>query len=152
MPSIPLPLVFVTALLAACTTAQNQAPTLTQAEAPRGCALGVAGATVVAEDTEGGIALTFTSKDRPHEIRERANDTAAQHGPGERLGRGHDGQHGSGGDHGLQMAQAPAARSVADDIENGARVRFVPVDPAEKETLRAKLRDRARAMNAQPCK
>ncbi|MDB4939342.1 MAG: hypothetical protein JWP87_6314 [Labilithrix sp.] len=152
MSSNPLPLVFVTLLLAACTTAQTPAPTLTQAEAPRGCALGVAGATVVAEDTSDGIALSFTSKDRPEEMRERANDAAAQHGPGERLGRGHEGRHGSGGDHGLQMIQAPAARSVADDIENGARVRFVPVDPAEKEVLRAKLRDRADAMNAQPCK
>lgn len=151
MSSNGLALVFVTLLLGACTT-QTPAPTLTQAEAPRGCALGVAGATVVAEDTPDGIALSFTSKDKPEEMRERANDAAAQHGPGQRVGRGHDGRHGSGGDHGLQLIQAPPAKSAAEDIENGARVRFVPADPAEKEVLRAKLRDRADAMNAQPCK
>jgi hypothetical protein len=152
MSSNAFALVFVTLVTAACTTAQTPAPTLTQADAPRGCALGVPGATVVAEDTPDGIALSFTSKDKPEEMRERANDAAAQHGPGERVGRGHQGHHGEGGDHGLQMIQAPPARSVAEDIENGSRVRFVPADPAEKTRLRAKLRERVDAMNAQQCK
>jgi len=137
---------------AACTTAQTPAPTLTKGEAPRGCALGVAGATVVAEDTPDGIALSFTSKDRAAERRERANDAAAQHGPGERLGAGHDGRHGHGGEHGLQMMQAPTAKSAAEDIEGGARIRFVPADPAEKELLRTKLRERVAAMNTATCK
>ena len=106
----------------------------------------------MAEDTLDGIALSFTSKDKPDEMRERANDAAAQHGPGERVGRGHEGRHGTGGDHGLQMIQAPAARSSAADIENGARIRFVPADPTDKEHLRAKLRERADAMNAASCK
>lgn len=137
---------------AACTTAQTPPPSLTKAEAPRGCPLGVPGASVVAEDTSDGIALSFTSKDKAAEMRERANDAAAQHGPGERVGAGHDGRHGHGGEHGLQMMQAPTAKSVADDIEGGARIRFVPSDPAEKELLRAKLRERAAAMNAATCK
>ena len=144
-------LVSLVALAAACTTAQTTSPTLTKGESPRGCALGVSGATVAAADTPDGIALSFTSKDRAAEMRERANDAAAQHGPGERLGRGHDGRHGHGGDHGLQMIQAPTAKSAADDIDGGARIRFVPSDPAEKELLRAKLRERATAMNAATC-
>ena len=152
MSSNTLALLFLTLAAAACTTAQTSPPTLTQAEAPRGCALGVPGATVVADDTPDGIALSFTSRDKPEEMRERANDATAQHGPGERVGRGHDGRHGKGGDHGLQMMQAPAARSAAEDIENGARVRFVPADLAEKEHLRAKLRERADAMNATSCR
>jgi len=152
MSSNALALVFVALAAAACTTAQTPAPTLTQGEAPRGCALGVPGATVVAEDTPDGVALSFTSKGKPEQMRERANDAAAQHGPGERVGAGHLGRHGQGGDHGLQMAQVPAAKSVAEDIENGARIRFVPADPAEKDRLRAKLRERADAMNAQTCK
>ena len=139
-------------VVAGCTTGQTPAPSLTQAEAPRGCALGVAGATVVAEDTADGIALRFTSKNNAEEMRERAHDAAAQHGPGQRVGLGHDLRHGHGGDHGLQMIQAPAATSVAEDVESGARIRFVPADPAEKERLRAKLRERADAMNAQSCK
>lgn len=139
------------ALSAACTTAQPPPPSLTKGEAARGCALGVAGATVIAEDTPDGIALSFTSKDRAPEMRERANDAAAQHGPGERLGSGHEGRHGHGGEHGLQMMQAPTARTAADDIEGGARIRFVPADPTEKDLLRAKLRERATAMNAATC-
>lgn len=145
-------LVSLVALAAACTTAQAPPPSLTKAEAPHGCALGVAGATVVAEDTTDGIALSFTSKDRAAEMRERVNDAAAQHGPGERLGGGHEGRHGHGGEHGLQMMQAPTARAAADDIEGGARIRFVPADPAEKELLRSKLRERAAAMNTATCK
>jgi hypothetical protein len=150
--ALALLLVSLAAASAACTTAQSPPPSLTKGEAPRGCALGVPGATVVAEDTPEGIALSFTSKDRATEMRQRANDAAAQHGPGERLGAGHDGKHGHGGEHGLQMMQAPTARSVADDIEGGARIRFVPADPAEKELLRAKLRERVDAMNASTCK
>jgi hypothetical protein len=147
-----LVLVALAGSAAACTTAQTPPPSLTKAEAPRGCALGVVGATVVAEDTPDGIALSFTSKDRAAEMRERANDAAAQHGSGERLGAGHNGRHGHGGEHGLQMMQAPTARSAADDIDGGARIRFVPADPAEKELLRARLRERVAAMNTATCK
>ncbi len=135
-----------------CTTGQSPAPVLSHAEGLRGCALGVSGATVTAEDTPDGIALNFTSKDGAGELRLRANDAAAQHGPGARVGGGHEGRHGHGGDHGLQMMQAPAATTIAEDIEGGARIRFVPADPADKDRLRAKLRERSEAMNAQSCK
>ena len=147
-----LALALLALFAAACTTAQTASPTLTQAEAPRGCALGVAGATVVAADTPDGIALSFRSSNRPEEMRERANDAAAQHGPGQRLGRGHDGgKHGDGADHGLKMMQAPPARSVAEDIEGGARIRFVAADVHDTEALRTRLRERADAMNNMTC-
>jgi hypothetical protein len=153
MSSNAVALVFLGLLAAACTSSQSTSPTLTQGEAPRGCPLGVPGATVTAEDTADGIALTFTSsKDRVDEMRARARESAAQHGPGERLGLGHDGRHGHGGEHGLQTFQAPPSRSVAEDTENGARIRFVPADPADTDALRAKLRERADAMNAASCK
>jgi hypothetical protein len=134
-----------------CTSAQGPTPSLTQAETPRGCPLGVPGATVVAEDTPEGVALSFTSKDKVGEMRQRANDAAAQYGPGAKMGRGHDGRHGHGGTHGLQLMQAPASHAVASDIEGGARIQFAPADPADKEVLRATLRERAAAMNAAAC-
>jgi hypothetical protein len=81
----------------------------------------------------------------------RANDAAAQHGPGQRLGMGHGGKHNDGGDHGLQLMQAPVAYSVATDIEGGARIRFVPVDAADRDALRAQLRDRAVKLSAATC-
>lgn len=152
MASKTFALALVGILAAACTTAQTSNPSLTQGDAPRGCPLGVAGATVVAEDTPDGIALSFRSKNRPQEMRERANDAAAQHGPGQRLGRGHEGKHGDGADHGLQLMQAPPARSVAEDIEDGARVRFVAADLRDTDALRTKLRERASAMNDLTCK
>jgi hypothetical protein len=149
-----LALVFVALLAAGCTTAQGQQtpPHLTQADTRHGCALGVGGGAVSAEDTPEGIALSFTSMDKAEEMRERVNDAAAQHGPGARMGRGHDRRHAEGGDHGLQMMQMPPAHSAAEDIEGGARIRFVPVDAADKEGLRTKLRERAASMNAQSCK
>lgn len=142
------------AALGGCSTAQPrpQTPTLTHADAPAACPLGVAGASVVAEDTPDGITLSFRSQDRPGQMRERANDAAAQHGQGQHLGLGHyGGQHSDGGDHGLQMMQMPPARSVAEDSEGGARIHFVAVDAVDTETLRTKLRARAKAMTIQPC-
>ena len=144
-------LVVVASIFGSAGCTRQLTPSLTQAEIPRGCALGVAGSNVVAEDTPDGIALLFTSRDKPEEMRERANDAAAQHGPGAHMGRGHEGQHGQGADHGLQMIQGPAARAVAEDVEGGARLRFVATDPAETEALRAKLRKQADAMNATAC-
>lgn len=138
-------------ILVAAGCAQQVAPTLTQADVPRGCALGVPGSKVVAEDTPDGIALIFTSRDRPAEMRERANDAAAQHGPGARMGVGHEGRHEHGADHGLQMGQGPTARSTAEDIAGGARVRFVATDSNETDALRTKLHKQADAMNATPC-
>lgn len=149
--TLPLTLVLAAALAAAGCTTAAPAASLTQAEWPlQGCALGVPGTIAIAEDTPEGITLSFVSRDR-REVRERANDAAAQHGPGQRLGRGHDGAHGRGGDHGLQMRQAPAADAVATAIEQGARIRFAAVEPKERDLLRTKLRDRANAMNAQEC-
>ena len=147
-----LVLIVVAFVAGGCTTALAPAPRLTQGEVSRGCPLGVGGATVVAEDTPDGIALSFTSVDKVVEVRERAGDAAAQHGQGQHLGRGHDGRHAEGGDHGLQMMQMPPARAAAADIDGGSRVGFVPNDPADKTVLRAKLRDRAAAMNALACK
>jgi hypothetical protein len=139
-------------LLAGCSTTQEAAPpVLTQGEIPRGCPLGVPGARVWAEDVPSGIVLSFVSADRPDEMRARARDAAAQCGPGSKLGQGHAGKHGEGGTHGLQMMQAPPAYSGAVDIEGGARIHFVAVDPADVELLRAKLRERADRMNATSC-
>ena len=153
MSSKAVALVLVTLVAVGCTTAQSQqSPRLTQADTRLGCPLGIAGATVSVEDTADGVALGFTSVDKPAEMRERANDAAAQHGPGARMGRGHEGGHAEGGEHGLKAMQMPAARSVAEDIPGGARIRFVPADPADKDALRVKVRERAAMMNASSCK
>jgi hypothetical protein len=146
-------LVILTIAFAACTTEEPrmQTRTPTAERARLGCPLGVAGATVTAEDTPEGITLSFRSSDKPTEMRARANDAAAQHGQGNHLGLGHDGHHSNGADHGLQMMQMPPAHSAADDIEGGARIRFVAVESVDTETLRTKLHARASAMTSQSC-
>lgn len=138
--------------LGGCSSTHFPRAALTQAEVVRGCPLGVPGGVVTTERTEEGMALLFTSQDHPGVMRVRAREAAAQHGPGQHVGRGHNGAHGHGGDHGLQLMQMPAAHSIATDIEGGARVRFEAVDPAEAEALRAKLQARAAAMNNAICK
>jgi hypothetical protein len=138
-------------ILIAAGCARQLTPSLTYAEIPLGCALGLPGSSVVAEDIEDGIALVFTSRDRPEEMRERARDAAAQHGPYARMGRSHEGRHAQGTNHGLQMSQGPVARTVTEDVEGGARIQLVAVDPAEAEALRARLRKQAVALNAMKC-
>jgi hypothetical protein len=150
-----LVLALASLLLAAvgCTAAETTPPPAsTRKEAIVGCPLGVAGAKVGVEEVPDGIVLRFTSTDKAKEMRERANDAAAQHGPGQGMGLGHDGRHGDGAAHGLQLMQAPPSRSVATDIEGGASIHFVPSADTDKIELRAKLRERAAAMNAMACK
>jgi len=137
---------------AGCTAAETTPPPASaRKEAVVGCPLGVAGAKVAAEEVSDGIILRFTSVDKAKELRERANDAAAQHGPGQGMGLGHDGRHGDGAAHGLQLMQAPPSRSVATDIDGGASIHFIPSSETDKTELRAKLRERAAAMNVTAC-
>lgn len=134
-------------LAAACSTStQKGETTVTRAESPRGCPLGVPGAQVTVEDTLDGVAMTFTSKDKTDELRARARTSAAMYGP-QQAGIGHEGQHGQGGHHGLQPMQMPPVYTSTEDVENGARIRLAPVDPNDLGTLRAKARERAAAMS-----
>lgn len=140
--------------LVACaptTATQGDTTVITKADAPRGCPLGVPGAIVSVQDTDDGIALTFLSVDRSVELRERVHYAAAQHGPGQKLGMGHDGKHGDGGDHGLQAFQMPAMYAGVEDLDKGARMVLTPVDAADLATLRAKARDRADRMTHSAC-
>ncbi len=135
-------------LAAGCSTASTPKSdtTVTRAEAPRGCPLGVDGAQVTVEDTVDGVAMTFTSKDKVDELRTRARDSAAMYGP-RKAGQGHDGKHAQGGHHGLQPMQMPPAWASTEDVEGGARIRLSPVDAGDLGALRAKARERAMAMS-----
>jgi hypothetical protein len=142
----------ILALAVGCTTAATPRgeTTVTQAEAPRPCPLGVDGARVVAEDTPEGAMLTFLSMDKTDELRGRARSSAAMYGP-RRAGAGHDGKHAQGGHHGLKPMQMPPAYASTEDIEGGVRMRLSPVDPGDLDALRSKVRERATAMS-QSCR
>jgi hypothetical protein len=135
---------------AACTTAEpprSPATSILQAPTSSACPLGVPGAHVAADDTDSGIALTFTATaERLSDLRERAGYAAAMHGPGEHMGKGHEGRHGNGGEHGLKAMHLPPAYAVEEDIDGGARIVLRPADPNDLSLLRAKVRARAEAM------
>lgn len=136
-------------LAAACSTAATGKgeTTVTNAPAPQPCPLGVDGAEVVVEDTAQGVALTFTtSAENADDLRKRGRHAASMYGP-RKAGEGHDGRHASGGHHGLMPMQMPPAYALAEDVENGIKIRLFPVDDADLAALRSRARERAVAMS-----
>lgn len=138
--------------LVACTEASpppRAADAIRSAPPPSTCPLGVEGARVAYEDTANGGRLTFTAPPAQLDsLRRRARDAAALHGPGQRLGEGHEGRHGTGGDHGLRAMQLPPMSAGEQDVEGGARIDMTPSYDGDLLVLRAKLRERADALMA----
>ncbi len=150
-------LIVATAAIVGCTTGREatkgEPTTVTQAETQKPpCPLGVMGAHVTAEDTPDGVVLSFTTDGDPTELRQRVFDASAMYGPGARMGKGHEGTHGEGGQHGLLAMQLPPLSAASAEIPQGARIRFVPANAADLETMRTKLRARALDMNTTACK
>jgi hypothetical protein len=148
---IELMVVMLALAAVACTEAQPapvSATSMKTAAPPPACPLGVSGARVAYEDTESGGRLTLTAPPAQlDDLRRRARDAAAMHGPA-RQGEGHEGRHAMGGEHGLRPMQLPPSRGEAQDLEGGARIDLTPYDAADLTVLRAKLRDRAHEMMA----
>lgn len=147
-------LIVLGVLLSACTEAHQAQPPMTPASAtvvtPRAtstCALGVPGARVFFIETRPGARLLFTAEPSLlDELRRRVLQASAMHGPGARRGEGHEGHHGDGGRHGLQVVQMPPVRAEGSVFENGAFIDFVAVDPKDRAVVLAKLRGRVEAM------
>jgi hypothetical protein len=137
------------ALASACSTAATGKgeTQISSAETPlRTCPFGIEGAAVYVEDTPQGVALTFTTTtDKTDELRARGRHAANMYGP-RKAGEGHDGRHATGGHHGLMPMQMPPAYGLAEDVENGIKLRLFPVDDKDLATLRARARERAVAM------
>jgi hypothetical protein len=135
------------ALGAACSTAATGKGETSLTNAPiHPCALGVDGAEVAVEDTPRGVALTFTAApDKLDELRARVQHAANMYGP-RKAGVGHDGQHGSGGHHGLMPMQMPPAYALAEDVDGGMKLRLFPVDEGDLAAIRGRARERAIAM------
>ena len=137
------------ALATACSTAATGKgeTSLTNANAAPPCPLGVTGAEVVVDDTQEGVALTFSSSpEKVDDLRARARHAANMYGP-RKAGEGHDGRHATGGHHGLMPMQMPPAFAITRDVDNGIEVRLTPVDAKDLTVLRARARERAVAMS-----
>ncbi len=134
------------------------------AQAHRGCPMmAPAGARVAAVDTSDGAAIELTTSGDVVALRARAREMAdmhdrmremhahgGMHGQG---GQGMYGMHGQGGMHmhGPMHPQMMMASVRVDDIANGARVVFVPADPAQLAALRAEVHEHVAIMQRGDC-
>lgn len=122
-----------------------------QSDTARGCPLGVRGVQVETQDSPDGIDIVFTTHNHVDDLRLRVRDAAAMHGSGAHKGPGHDGDHGRGQSHGLQLVALPAVTARADDIPSGAKLHLATVDPAEVGTVRLRVRQRLETLAEQDC-
>lgn len=110
------------------------------------CPVAVPGTVVAAEETELGISLAFTTTDSRNvgELRRRVQAMARMHEQHRVRGeeRGPGSKPGNGGMMGGGMAgrPMPPSRVTVEEIPDGARLVFEPVDPAQKEALREHVR------------
>lgn len=121
-------------------------------EASTTCPFGVRGARVKMDDIEGGVVLTLRAYGDVNDIRRRARDAAAMYGPGAHRGKGHEGKHGGGEQHGIGLRHLGVpVQAVAEDTADGARIVVRPKDPADLEKMRAALADRERSTRTGTC-
>jgi hypothetical protein len=118
-----------------------------------GCPMGVQGADVTVADTDGGVALTFTTDagnvaDLRTSVKKMAQMYETHHGyvgmmwdhmGDEGLGRGGSGMGGENMGH-MARRGMPAARNTVTDTIKGARLAFWPTDPAQLDALRTHVR------------
>ena len=126
-----------------------------------GCPMVVQGADVAVSDTEGGVALTFTT-DAPDvsDLRTRVRSMAQMYemhrGHGAMMWhqmRGEDIGHGSGMgmEHMAGSGPMPAASSAVTDTDKGARIELRPTDASQLDTLRQHVRLHQQRMHSGEC-
>lgn len=139
--------------------APGQGPMMGQGQFRQACPIAVEGTDVEVEDTENGVALTFTTESGDVElVRERAEHLAAMYEM--HRGRGHMMWHhmGRGGGHmgrgmgpGAGQGPMPAANATVEEIEGGARLVLTPVGGEDLATLRQHARFHQQRMHAGQC-
>lgn len=101
------------------------------------CPSGVPGARIRMVETDDGVAFLLKAFGDVDDVRRRARDAAAMYGPGAHRGRGHDGAHGTGQQHGLALDRLGVPVVVeSTDTADGARIVVRPKDPADLPRLR----------------
>lgn len=116
------------------------------------CPMHAPGASVTAQDTQGGAALVFTTTGDVEDLRTRVRQMADMHnrmGPhtmgGQMQGGGmHEG-------HGMMGMMMVESEATVADIEGGARLELRPRDPAQLDQLRASVRTHAQQLAAGEC-
>jgi hypothetical protein len=116
------------------------------------CPLGVEDATAYAEDVPGAIEVTLTSMTKTEELRMRVASAAKAYGPMRHRGPGHDGRHGLGHQHGLQLIWLNRVSIVYEEIPAGARLRITPNESDELAKVRATVHEHVLDIASRPCK
>lgn len=120
------------------------------------CPLSAEAVQIEVSDTDNGVALTFiTTSGEVADLRPRARYMAEMYTlqSAQRAMMGHqmDGDHGRGMVGGVRHGLMPAATATVEDVEGGARILLVPVDPSLLESLREHARRHGERMQAGEC-
>ena len=106
------------------------------------------GTKITAEDTQDGVAMSFTTTGDVAQLRQRVHHMADMHehmmqggmmGSGQMMGSGH-----------MMMTRVPST-ARAEDIDGGARIVLTPKDPAQLADLRARVHEHASQMASGHC-
>ena len=110
------------------------------------CPMEVPDTKVSAEDTQDGVAVTFTTTGDVSQLRQRVHHMAEMHE--HMMQGGMSGSASMGSDHMMKMVPSTAR---AEDIEGGARIVLTPKDPAQLAELRAHAHEHASQMASGHC-
>ncbi len=116
------------------------------------CPMEVPGTKVSADDTQDGVAITFTTTGDVAQLRDRVHHMAEMHEhmmQGGMMGSGGMGSGGMGSGH-MMMKMVPST-ARAEDIDGGARIVLTPKDPAQLADLRAHVHEHATQMAGGHC-
>lgn len=130
-----------------------------------GCPMVVQGADVTVTDTEGGVALTFTTDtgdvaDLRTRVQHMAQMYGMHHGQagmmwhrmgGEGMGHGRPGMDGRDMDHTAGRGPMPAATPTVTDTDLGARLELRPSDASRLDALREHVRWHQQRMRSGEC-
>lgn len=142
-----------------------------------GCPMVVQGTDVTAADTEGGVALTFTTEtgdvaDLRTRVQHMAQMYGMHHGQagmmwhnmggegmghggpgmgGEGMGHEGTGMGGPGMDHMAERGPMPAASTTMTDTDLGARLELRPTDPSQLDALREHVRWHQERLHSGEC-
>lgn len=126
------------------------------------CPMVVPNAKVEVEDTEDGIALTFTTDSQEvDDLRKRVESMAGMY----EMHRGHGsmmwhhmregasgmGMHGKGRGHMAMSGPMPSAKATVENIDNGARLLLTPQNSEELGKLREHVRAHQQRMGSGEC-